>query len=58
MIKDKMFSAKITTYRNYLGGCGNRREHVEVVPRIALLSLLRRHYANSGNFIYGMNKYE
>ena len=58
MIKDKMFSAKITTYRNYLGGCGNRRGHVEVVPRIALLSLLRRHYANSGNFIYGMNKYE
>ena len=58
MIKDKVFLAKITTYRNYLGGCGNRREHVEVVPRIALLSLLRRHYANGGNFIYGMNKYE
>lgn len=58
MIKDKVCVAKITTYRNYLDGCENRAEPVEVVPKIALLSLLKRHYENSGNFIYGMNKYE
>ena len=57
MIKDKVFSAKITTYRNYLRGCENRAEPVEVVPRIALLSLLKRYYKNSGAFIYEINKY-
>ena len=58
MIKDKMFSAKITTYRNYLGGCENREGTVEVVPKIALLSLLKLYYKNSGAFVYEINKYE
>lgn len=58
MIKDKVFSAKITTYRNYLGGCGNRREPVTVVPRITLLKLLKRYYGNSGAFVCEINKYE
>ena len=58
MIKDKVFSAKITTYRNYLGGCENRAEPLDVIQRIALLSLLKRYYENNGAFIYGMNKYE
>lgn len=58
MVKDKVFSAKITTYRNYLEGCENRAEPLDLIQRIALLSLLKRHYENSGNFIYGINKYE
>lgn len=58
MIKDKVFSAKITTYRNYLGGCGNRAEPVEVVPKIELFPLLMKYYKNSGAFIYEVNKYE
>ena len=58
MIKDKVFSAKITTYRNYLGGCENREGTVDVIQRIALLSLWKRYYENNGAFIYGMNKYE
>ena len=58
MIKDKVFSAKITKYKNYLGGCENRAEPVEVVHRIGLLSLLERYYGNSGAFIYAVNKYE
>ena len=58
MINDKVFSAKITTYRNYLGGCENRAKPVDVVPRIALLPLLKRYYKNNGAFIYEVNKYE
>ena len=58
MIKDKVFSAKITTYRNYLGGCENRAKPVDVVQRIALLPLLKRYYKNNGAFIYEVNKYE
>ena len=58
MIKDKVFSAKITTYRNYLEGCENRTEPVEVVPKIALLPLLNRYYKNNGAFIYEINQYE
>ena len=58
MIKDKVFSAKITTYRNYLEGCENRAEPLDVIKRIALLPLLERYYENSGAFIYEVNKYE
>lgn len=58
MIKDKVFVAKITTYRNYLGGCENRTKPVEVVPKIALLPLLKLYYKNSGAFIYEVNKYK
>ena len=58
MIKDKVFSAKITTYRNYLEGCENRAEPVDVIQRIALLSLLKGYYENSGSFVYEVNKYE
>ena len=58
MINDKVFSAKITTYRNYLGGCENRAKPVDVVQRIALLPLLKRYYKNNGAFIYEVNKYE
>ena len=58
MINDKVFSAKITTYRNYLRGCENSAEPLDVIQRIALLSLLKRYYENNGAFIYGMNKYE
>ena len=57
MINDKVFSAKITTYRNYLGGCENRAKPVDVVRRIALLPLLKRYYKNNGAFIYEDNKY-
>ena len=58
MIKDKVFSAKITTYRNYLGGCENRSEPLDVIQRIALLPLLKMYYKNNGAFIYEVNKYE
>ena len=58
MIKDTIFSAKITTYRNYLGGCENRLETVKVVPKVKLLSLLTTYYKNNGAFIYEVNKYE
>ena len=58
MIKDKVFSAKITTYRNYLGGCENRAEPMDVIQRIALLPLLKRYYGNSGAFVCEINKYE
>lgn len=58
MINDKVFSAKITTYKNYLGGCENRTAPVEVVPKIALLRLLKLYYKNSGSFIYEINQYE
>ena len=57
MIKDKVFSAKITTYRNYLGGCENRAEPLDVIQRIALLPLLKTYYENNGAFIYEVNKY-
>lgn len=52
MIKAKVFSAKITTYRNYLGGCENRAEPIEVVPKITLSHILKLYYKNSGAFIY------
>ena len=58
MIKDKVFSAKITTYRNYLGGCENRAEPLDAIQRIALLPLLKLYYKNSGSFIYEINQYE
>lgn len=58
MIKDKVFSAKITTYRNYLGWCGNNAEPLDVIQRIELLPLLNRYYKNNGAFIYEVNKYE
>ena len=58
MIKDKVFSAKITTYRNYLGGCENRAEPLDVIQKIALLPLLKLYYKNNGAFIYEVNKYE
>lgn len=58
MIKDKVFVVNITKYRNYLGGCENRAEPVDVVQRIALLPLLKRYYQNNGAFIYEINKYE
>ncbi len=58
MIKDKVFSAKITTYRNYLRGCKNCAEPLDVIQRIALLPLLKGYYENNGAFIYEVNKYE
>lgn len=58
MITETTFSAKITTYRNYLGGCENRTEPVEVVPKITLSHLLKLYYKNSGAFIYEINQYE
>ncbi len=57
MIKDKVFSAKITTYRNYLRRCENRTEPLDVMQRIALLPLLKEYYKNNGAFIYEVNKY-
>ena len=58
MINDKVFSAKITTYRNYLRGCENPAEPLDVIQGIALLPLLNRYYGNNGAFIYEVNKYE
>ena len=58
MIKDKVFSAKITIYRNYLRGCKNCAEPVATLPEMELLPLLKRYYENNGAFIYEINKYE
>ena len=57
MIKDKVFSANVTTYRNYLRGCKNSEKHVTVVPNITLFSLLTQCYENSCSFVYKINKY-
>ena len=59
MINDTAFSANITEYRNYL-----YQPHIKykglvgILYEAKLLTLFVRHYENSGNFIYGINKYE
>ena len=59
MINDTIFSANITRYRNYLERPNNwYKTPVATLSTAKLLGLLRRHYENSGNFIYGIDKPE
>ena len=59
MIKDTVFIANITEYRNYL-----QQSHMQYKTPVAtlsnenLLGLLKGKYENSGNFIYEMDKPE
>ena len=49
----------ITKYYNYLGRpCNKFQEPVATLPNMKLMPLFIRHYQNSGNFIYRINKYE
>ena len=59
MINDIIFAANITRYCNYLERPNNWCETpVDALSTATLLNLLRRHYENSGNFIYGIDKPE
>ena len=59
MINDTAFSANITQYRNYLQQSHMQyKEHCDILFEARLLTLFVRHYENSGNFIYRINKYE
>ena len=59
MINDTTFITNITKYYNYLERPRNKfKEPVTVLPNMTLRSLFIRHYENSGNFMYGINKYE
>ena len=59
MIKDTTFIANITRYCNYLERPNNwHKTPVATLPTAKLLGLLTRHYENSGNFMYRINKYE
>ena len=61
MIKDTFFLANTTIYNNYLRRCNNfegRVTDIKGLPRLALLSLLKGYYKNSGSFVYEVNKYE
>lgn len=59
MILNRMLMTNITKYYNYLERPLNKlKEPVTVLPNITLMSLFIRHYENSGNFIYEINKYE
>ena len=57
MINDKVFSAKITTYRNYLQRCKNSAEPVSGTTPAILSALLRENYQGCGAYIYEINKY-
>lgn len=59
MTKDKVFVANITRYYNYLERPNNwYKTPVATLSKAKLLGLLRRHYENSGNFIYEIDKPE
>ena len=59
MISDTAFSANITKYRNYLQQSSMQyKKHVATSSESILLALFIRHYENSGNFVYRINKYE
>ena len=59
MIKDKVFSAKMTRYLNYLERTNNwHKTPVYTLSEAKLLTLFVRNYENTCNFIYGINKYE
>ena len=59
MILNRMLMTNITKYYNYLERPRNKfKEPVTVLPNMTLRSLFTRRYENSGNFMYGINKYE
>lgn len=59
MINNTIFIANITRYYNYLKRPHNwHKTPVETLPTAKLLGLLRRHYENTGNFIYEIDKPE
>lgn len=59
MINDTIFTSNITRYRNYLERPNNwYKSPVAILSTEKLLGLLRIHYENSGNFIYGIDKQE
>ena len=59
MILNGMLMTNITKYYNYLERPRNKfKEPVTVLPNMTLRSLFIRRYENSGNFMYGINKYE
>lgn len=59
MILNRMLMTNITKYYNYLERPRNKfKEPVTALPNMTLMSLFIRHYENSGNFVYGINKYE
>ena len=59
MINDTIFIANITRYYNYLERPNNwYKTPVATLSNMTLRSLFIRCYENSGNFMYGINKYE
>ena len=59
MISDTAFSANITKYLNYLQQSNMQyKKQVATSSEAILLALFIRHYENSGNFVYRINKYE
>lgn len=59
MINDTAFLANITRYCNYLERPNNWYETpVATLSTSKLLGLLMRHYENSGNYIYEIDKPE
>ena len=53
MIKDTVFIANITEYRNYLQQPHMKyKEPAETLYEAKLLRLFVMHYRNTGNFIY------
>ena len=55
MIKDTVFIANITEYRNYLQQSHMQyKEPVATLSEAKLLRLFVMHYRNTGNFIYGI----
>lgn len=59
MISDTAFSANITKYLNYLQKLNMQyKKPVATLSEARLLTLFVRHYKNSGNFIYRINKHE
>lgn len=59
MILNRMLMTNIIKYYNYIERPINKfKEPVAVTPNLTLRSLFIKHYENTGNFIYGINKYE
>lgn len=59
MIDDTIFIANITRYCNYLERHNNwYKTPVATLSTVKLLGLLMRHYENSGNYIYEIDKPE
>lgn len=59
MINDTTFIANITRYYNYLERPNNwYKTPVATFSKTKLLRLFMTRYENSGNFMYGINKYE